>query len=250
MLTGGAWPPLCYRSLVTEARRLRADAGRNAERIVNAAREAFTEVGAAASLEEIAERAGVGVATLYRRFANKDELVRAVFEQRMAMVIEPAVEQARGTPDPRHGIMILFEAALRMAADEAPILAAARDAGAITTGAAARFFTPLADLIARGQADGSVRTDIEPCDLPRIMAMLHSTVRLVEPETEGWRRYLALLMDALSPHPGSLLPPGTPLPKPFQEGTGRLPASAECRKNGSSLLAALSGGHQRRAISR
>jgi AcrR family transcriptional regulator len=60
-------------------RTLRADARRNHEAIVAAAREAFAEVGPDVPLEEVARRAGVGASTLYRRFAGREDLVAAVF---------------------------------------------------------------------------------------------------------------------------------------------------------------------------
>lgn len=61
---------------------MRADARRNREAIVSAARELFADRGAAVEISEIAERAGVGVGTLYRRFPDKDALVRELLEDR------------------------------------------------------------------------------------------------------------------------------------------------------------------------
>ncbi|MDT5254781.1 MAG: hypothetical protein QOH07_3735, partial [Mycobacterium sp.] len=68
---------------VTE-RPLRADAARNAERIVRAAREIYAEFGPEAPIEAIARRAGVGERTLYRRFPTKAELIRAALDQCIA----------------------------------------------------------------------------------------------------------------------------------------------------------------------
>ena len=72
---------------------LRADAERNRQRIIEAARAVFAEAGLDVPLEAIAQRAGVGIATLYRRFPTRDDLVAASFAPR-----EAAVE--RGLPDP------------------------------------------------------------------------------------------------------------------------------------------------------
>lgn len=174
--------------------------------------------GAEVSLEEIANRAGVGTATLYRRFASKEELLRAVLDQRIAEEIEPAIERARREDDPRQGIAVLFEAALGVVSREWRMLAAARDAGAMTADVSARFFGPLAELLGQGQAAGLIRADLDSDDLPRLMVMLHSTLRLVEPGSAGWRRYLALLFDALRPESASPLPEQTPLPPPFRPG--------------------------------
>src|SRR3954449_6757081 len=73
-------------------RPLRADAERNRERILDAAREAFAEGGLDVGLHEIAKRAGVGVGTVYRRFPEKEELIAALFEDRIEDVIAIAEE--------------------------------------------------------------------------------------------------------------------------------------------------------------
>src|SRR5713226_8945397 len=65
------------------SRARRADAQRNAERLLAAAREVFAEQGPDAALEEIARRAGVGIGTLYRHYPNRDALVEAVFRDRV-----------------------------------------------------------------------------------------------------------------------------------------------------------------------
>src|SRR3954468_6232166 len=66
------------------AQQLRADAERNRSRILDAAADLFAEKGLAVGLDEIARHAGVGVGTAYRRFPSKDELIEALFEQRIA----------------------------------------------------------------------------------------------------------------------------------------------------------------------
>jgi len=76
----------------TGERGLRLDAVRNQERIVAAAAAAFAELGAEATLDEVARRAGVGVATVYRRFGNRDQLLRAVVEHVLAVEVEPVAE--------------------------------------------------------------------------------------------------------------------------------------------------------------
>ena len=76
-------------------RRLRADAARNSERLVRAAREVFAEQGPEARLDEVARRAGVGVATLYRRFPDKAVLVRAVLDQAFHERVAPSSRRPR-----------------------------------------------------------------------------------------------------------------------------------------------------------
>src|ERR687885_1855835 len=70
--------PICGRNSSESGRRLRADARRNREHVLAAARDVFVEHGPAAPLDEIARRAGVGIATLYRRFPDRNALIRAV----------------------------------------------------------------------------------------------------------------------------------------------------------------------------
>src|SRR6516225_5764208 len=112
-------------------RRLRADAARNAERIVAAARTVYADVGPDASPDAIARRAGVGERTLYRRFPTKADLLRAAL-QNVAEDLTPAIEKARVEEDPVRAIADLLEAAISLGAREHNILAAARRLGPLT----------------------------------------------------------------------------------------------------------------------
>ena len=76
---------------------MRADAERNRERVLHAARDVFAEQGLDASTNEIARRAGVGVATLFRRFPTRDDLVGAVFADKMAAYVEAIDESREGS---------------------------------------------------------------------------------------------------------------------------------------------------------
>ncbi|MDQ1672553.1 MAG: hypothetical protein QOC98_1115, partial [Frankiaceae bacterium] len=76
---------------------LRRDAARNRERLLTAASELFAERGLNVTLNDIAHRAGVGVGTAYRRFANKEEVIDALFEQRLQDVIAVAHEALAAT---------------------------------------------------------------------------------------------------------------------------------------------------------
>jgi AcrR family transcriptional regulator len=79
---------------------MRADARRNSERLVEAARDVFVERGPDGSLEEIARRAGVGIATLYRRFADRSALMRAVVLSALSATAEAAERIREEAPDP------------------------------------------------------------------------------------------------------------------------------------------------------
>jgi AcrR family transcriptional regulator len=190
--------------------RLRADAARNAERIVRAAREVYARSGPDAPLAEIARHAGVGARTLYRRFPSKAELVRAALEQSIVEDIAPAIEQAMEDSDPLRGLAAVMEAAVSMAAREHNTLAAARSAGALTSEVNAPFYESLGLLAHRAQQAGLIRHDIVTADLPRIMTMLVSVLWTMDPDHDDWRRYLALVLDALSPVGARPLPAEAP----------------------------------------
>ena len=110
---------------VTE-RPLRADAARNAERILRAARDVYGELGPEAPVEAIARRAGVGERTLYRRFPTKAELIRAALDQCIAEDLAPTIKAARGADDPIEGLAQLIDAAIALGAREHNLLTAAR----------------------------------------------------------------------------------------------------------------------------
>lgn len=197
--------------MTTDAsRRLRADAVRNSERILRAARETYAEAGPDASLEDIARRAGVGIATLYRRFPDKGALVWAALDQSIAEVINPAMEQALSDDDPRRGLTTLLEAALSMVARERNTLAAAKNVGATVADVTTKFFESLTLLARRGQDAGLIRADLVSDDLHRIMVMLIGVLWTMDADSEGWRRYVALILDALSPVAAGPLPPAVP----------------------------------------
>ncbi|MEV4009042.1 helix-turn-helix domain-containing protein [Nonomuraea angiospora] len=194
-------------------RHLRADAARNVERILRAARAAFTDDGPDVSLEQIARRAGVGPRTLYRHFPNKDDLVRAIFDQHVAEHLTPAIERALDDEDPLHGLTTLIETAMTIVASEMSTLAAARNTDSLTSDLSATFHEALTLLARRAQRARLLRADLVPEDLPRIMAMVHSVLWSMDPETEGWRRYLGFILDGLSPAVATVQPPAAPVVK-------------------------------------
>lgn len=199
-------------------RRLRADAARNIERILRAARAAFADDGPDVSLEEIARRAEVGVRTLYRHFPNKGDLVRAVLGQSITEDLVPAIDRALEDENPLRGFTTLIETAMAMVAREQNTLAAARNFGSLTPDLSTAFFEALTLLVRRAQQARLLRADLVPEDVPRIMAMLASVLWTMDPETEGWRRYLGFFLDGLSPAAASVQPPAVPVVKTPRTG--------------------------------
>ncbi|MBP2329368.1 AcrR family transcriptional regulator [Kibdelosporangium banguiense] len=200
----------------------RADAVRNAERILRTARAAFADDGPDVSLDEIARRAGVGLRTLHRHFPQKGDLVRAILDRSVAEDLAPAIERALAAEDPLRGLTALMETAVAMVAREQNTIAAARNAGSLTADLSTSYFEALTRLAQRAQQAGMLRADLVPGDLPRIMAMLVSVLWSMTPDSEGWRRYLGFVLDGLSPVGATTQPAAVPLLKSRRSGDGLL----------------------------
>jgi len=184
----------------TPERPLRRDAERNRQLILAAAREAFAEEGLAVTLDEIAQRAGVGVGTVYRRFSDKEQLIEALFEDRMREFAELA-EECLQADDPWDGLVRFLESATQQHACDRGFKEVALSGGhGLKRVARARqlMFPLVSRLVARAQADGSLRPDIEPTDMPLLQLMLGSLsecTRNADPEV--WRRFLGIITDGL-----------------------------------------------------
>lgn len=202
-------------------RPLRADAARNVERILRAARDVYGELGADAPVEAVARRAGVGERTLYRRFPTKADLVRAALDQSIAEDLTPTIEDARRTADPLRGLTQLIEAAISLGAREHNLLAAAHRAGSLTSDVSVSLNEALGDLVREGQRLGRVRADLVADDLPRLVAMLYSVLSTMDSDSDGWRRYVALIVDAISINERQPLPAAAALR--YTSGPGSWP---------------------------
>ncbi|OBI85501.1 TetR/AcrR family transcriptional regulator [Mycobacterium sp. 1245805.9] len=194
-----------------EDRPLRADAARNVERILRAARDVYGELGPDAPVEAVARRAGVGERTLYRRFPTKADLVRAALDQSIAEDLTPVIDSARRADDPLRGLTELIEAAISLGAREHNLLTAARRAGSLTSDISVSLHEALGELAREGQRIGSIRADLVADDLPRLVAMLFSVLSTMDAGSDGWRRYVALVIDAISVDEHSPLPPAAAL---------------------------------------
>ena len=191
---------------------LRSDARRNREKILAAASELFAEEGAGLCMDDLARRAGVGHATVFRRFPNKEELVLAMFEDRLADVAE-AVEAAASREDAWAGLVeAMTYIAERQARDRGLMEAVGTDVfgSPRLREARMRVMQPMAGLLARAQEAGRVRADLEPMDVFfLITAAGHSSPCHFE-ITDLWRRYLGVILDGMRPAGASALSPGPP----------------------------------------
>lgn len=181
--------------------RLRADARRNQERVLDAARAVFAEQGLEASTNEIARRAGVGVATLFRRFPTRDDLVAAAFEDKMHAYTE-AIAHARADPDPWKGFCGFIERVCRMQAEDRGFA----DVLTLTFPTARAFEEErnqsahaLTDLLDAAKATGRLRQDFAHQDIPLILianAGVVNATRYTAPD--AWRRFVGYLIQAFA----------------------------------------------------
>lgn len=191
---------------------LRADARRNLDRILTAAAEVFAERGMDASVDEVAQRAGVGHATVYRRFPTKEDLVVAIIERRMREFLSVA-EEAMDAPDPTSGLQRAMEYACdRKSADRgffeavgAQLLRSPR-----LEDLRGEVHDALGRLLRRAQDAGAVRVDLEPADiLFLVSAAAHATPVDVGPP-DLWRRYVAVVLDGMRADHDTPLHPRAP----------------------------------------
>jgi AcrR family transcriptional regulator len=186
-------------------RALRKDAARNRQRVLEAARELFAERGLEATLNDVAHHANVGVGTVYRRFATKDELLEAIFEdgiEQITSLAESALEQE----DSWAGLVWFVEQVCELTATDRGLremVYSKAYGGYRVECARLRVDPPVSQLVERARADGHLRSDVEPTDMP-IVSLLAGTVSEwaghVEPDL--WRRYVALLLDGMRHHEG------------------------------------------------
>ncbi|GAA2524090.1 TetR/AcrR family transcriptional regulator [Streptomyces longisporus] len=178
---------------------LRSDAERNRERITVAARKVFARDGLGASMASVAREAGVGIATMFRRFPTKEELVDAVFLDRMDAYAQ-AVAVALDDPDPWHGFVGYIETACAMqAADSgfADVLTTTFPTAKALERRRNEAYEGMVELINRAKATGRLREDFDSSDL----VLLHMANAGVVNATgaaapDAWRRVVALLIQS------------------------------------------------------
>jgi AcrR family transcriptional regulator len=177
------------------ARRPRADAKRNRERILEVAKEVFSRVGATASLDDIARRSGIGSGTLYRHFPTRDTLIEAVYRSEVEKLADAGPRFAATMPplEALRAWMLLFvdHVARKM------LIVPAMDT---VPGGSSRLIMGSRDLIRgafaalahRAIASGDLRQDTDPNDLVRALVGVFHTA--YEP---GWEQTARRLVDIL-----------------------------------------------------
>lgn len=187
------------------ARRLRRDAEANRQRTLAAAREVFAERGLGVNLDDIARHAGVGVATSYRLFGNKQALINELFEERVdALVV--AAEQALTNEDPWDGFVSLLTMVLELMAADRGLreVVFSEVGGRPLVAQARRKFMPATDAVVRRAQDaGLLRPDVATTDLPLVFYMVSSAIQHTQPvSAEVRRRCLTIVLDGLRVRPG------------------------------------------------
>jgi AcrR family transcriptional regulator len=197
-------------STPAQAKPLRADARRNRERVLEAARECFGRDGIDAQMDDVAACAGVGVGTVYRHFATKEALIQALAADYFAGqngLVGAAVE----VDDPwqafsgyiRDGaeLMARYRALAQVAAERPEVMQRA----AFEADEQLGFFRTAETLISRAKDSGALRVDFELEDIPAIMCSL-GALQVSRGSYANWRRVLEMVLD------GCRAPVQMPLP--------------------------------------
>ena len=193
------------------ARQPRKDALRNRERVLDAATELVRRDGEKVPIARIAEHAGVGVGTVYRHFATREDLLGGLVYRSFGLAVDNARAAAAYPGSALEGVRAFFLATLR---DRERFVLPLHGGPAIFTPATrerqAQVRTVLRGLIDRGQAAGQLRADLSPEDLIVAASLLSRPL----PGTGDWerlaRRQIDLMISGLAPAAPSTTTPQRP----------------------------------------
>jgi AcrR family transcriptional regulator len=179
------------------ARPLRADARRNREKVLEAARAAFAEHGAEAQMDDVARRASVGVGTVYRHFPTKEALLTALSEDTFARIANRARELLE-LDDPWKAFeTLMWHAAESLAGDRAFTEAMSVRISPEPCEGQLELQEIGTEMIRRAQASGQMRPDVVMDDIPMVMCGIGSATSRPHPCRDAWRRHLAIVLDGL-----------------------------------------------------
>lgn len=195
-------PPLTatMASMAIIQRPLRADAARNRARLLTAAHAVFAERGLDATMDEVARRAGVGVGTAYRRFRNRDDLIAALFEERLEEFMG-ILDDALADADPWRGLSGFLERSMEMQAEDRgfkDLLLQSAEGRERMRRFRAQIRPLVEELLRRAQDAGELRADVDGRDVLVISLMVGAVADFAsDVEPQLWRRSLTLLLDGL-----------------------------------------------------
>jgi AcrR family transcriptional regulator len=186
-------------------RPMRADAQRNYAKLLSAATAAFVESGADdVSLEEIARRAGVGIGTLYRHFPTRQELLEAVYRDQVEALAARA-DELLGSGSPGEAFAAWLRALVTFSSTKRNLTSAmvatlSKDSPVMS--ACSKLIRESAGaLLAQAQQAGTVRTDVNPTDVVRLVHGVSMVTESVPGDPGQADRMLALIVDGLRPQP-------------------------------------------------
>jgi AcrR family transcriptional regulator len=178
---------------IRRPRKPRADAVRNYERVLEAAKAVFSQGGAEASLEAVAKHAGVGIGTLYRHFPTREILYEAVYRREVEQLVELA-EDLKTEAAPTEALRRWLRANVEFIATKKGMAAALALAAHGSTDLVAysldRLTRAVGDLLRRAVAAGEIRADIGPEDLLRALVGMCYTQ-----DRPGWQVSVLRLVD-------------------------------------------------------
>lgn len=178
----------------------RADARRNRERIIAAARSVFASSGPEAQIDDVAREAGVGVGTVYRHFPTKEALMVELVRQKLRLCADNARVALTRQGDPFEVLTDLMHTNAQAAADDATMAQTLSGASARIWDQALdeqqQLLCATAELIARAQRAGSLRADIDADDVGMLMCAVCSTMAHASRRFD-WRRHLELTVEML-----------------------------------------------------
>jgi len=189
----------------THGRRRRVDARASVERITAAGRAVLAT--GEASLEQIAAEAGVGIATLYRHFPNREAIVRAVLDDILETDLLPRIDRAADAPHPRQSLQDIATHLLDLITEERGLVSFAGNFTDVAVEALQRFSHSLHPLLLRAQQQGEIRSDLTAEDIPRFLVMAVAGLALPGTAPSLRARFIALLFDSLNPANATPLPP-------------------------------------------
>ena len=185
--------------VAAEERPLRADARRNREKVIAAARAVFSEHGRDAQMDDVAGRAGVGVGTVYRHFPTKEALIEALMVDAFSS-IAAAAQRALEIEDPWEAFTtVLWHGAEVMSADRAmsEVFASSPGVPASAMPTIEGLTDTVERVIRRAQEAGVLRADMIVDDVPMLMCGIGSATKKEHRCPEAWRRHLSIVLDGL-----------------------------------------------------
>jgi AcrR family transcriptional regulator len=179
---------------------LRADARRNREKVLEAARAVFAEQGRDAQIDDVARRADVGVGTVYRHFPTKDALLQALSDETFETIAAYARDALAREDAWEAFIDVMWFGAQRTAGDRgfSEILAASPNSMPPQRCPGERDLNASgAELMERAKAEGRMRSDVMIEDVGLLMCGVGSASGMFHPLPDAWRRHLGIVLDGL-----------------------------------------------------